>query len=199
MLMHYKEDYIKGYHKMKIQPIATSILLAIVCSSLGREVQSQPLTPTRQVVSARSLITPLEIAEYRHAVNTAATHEARMRIRETTLNTLRQRAISRGMIMAEPHPHPWYGSHWGELNQPVTTPTRSASDKTIGKVTAQVPTAVVIQATPSQKPTVTVGAAPERKPNVHTGRRHSMLTPDMRPVSSVPHPKPATLPRLPHK
>jgi len=90
------------------KPIATLLVSILMAGGLG-SAQAQP----RQVVHPRSLITQVEIAEYRRVMKAAPTPEAKRELRNATYARLRQRASERGMVMAEPNP--WVpGMHWGE-------------------------------------------------------------------------------------
>jgi len=51
------------------------------------------------VVRVRDLMSPADRQAYRRAMREARTREARRRIHETTLETLRQRAAEHGMVM----------------------------------------------------------------------------------------------------
>jgi len=106
------------------------VILGFGCNfALTQPAGSSP----KQVVSPRALISQVEIAEYRHAIKTAPTHEAKMAIRDTTYAKLRQRAVERGMVMSEPQP--WFGGlHWGEV---VPQQTKQKLEPQIGVLEAK--------------------------------------------------------------
>lgn len=98
-----------------LKSIATLLVATLIGGGLGSAQAQPPPNNPRKVVHPRSLITQVEIAEYRRAMKAAPTPEAKHELREATYARLRQRAADRGMVMAESNP--WIpGMHWGETN-----------------------------------------------------------------------------------